>query len=335
MAAQIRHAAWILRCISENFLMPVGLYILDGAPHTPLHTACPHHSHCPDDFDPSLIETAPVINTTAAANANTQTRFDSRQSSPSQAHPANPRKRTFVASKADGSYIDVDPRIAKRPRVDVDDDNKIQVNRDKLVVAAEVGADLQRIYDSGPQDKLHVVDEPERKTQPLPEERLNTNTLHHGDRSITFVEGATRPDATFEPAEASNIQTSNGTMHKYIDLRTLDDRHLKAKQRSNFKPRIKIKTMAQQPGPEPMTTRPLTPRTLPSPGPASTLNFWQRARETYSGSGPLVLQMDDILRAGCTADARRFKPPESCFGEEFGYFLRSPRSARRSLLRLL
>ncbi|GLB41554.1 hypothetical protein LshimejAT787_1001540 [Lyophyllum shimeji] len=337
----VRHAKWISTCIAEQFLMPVAPYTLDHR------------------FDPSAID-LPVPTPTYSEMSATSAPDSDPASTASQpaAAQTNPLKRNFREVTADDSYHEINPRTAKRPCARADDSPPVEVpSRPSKRIAEEFSAD------GAGTPQLRPVDVTLQKpcgsslaticmTRPLVPSFKTAQLVSFDDSGIGLIDSPERPCKPVPPNAGSNTHISNTTPHTERPQKS-------CKKPSKFiikvlKPPVE-RIAAQNPFQSITSTAvKVQPELVPSQSPythsesllrsltntnhrslSSTTDdtvedsdaravFWRRAREGYSGSGPLVLSMTELVRASTPGtDAKLFTCGGSYYGEKFACVWRS------------
>ncbi|KAF5379488.1 hypothetical protein D9615_006541 [Tricholomella constricta] len=302
------HASWISACISEQFLMPVAPYTLDGESHVELTIKSLAHYN----FEPSTVGlSAPAANVEVASISH-----DSKPSTapiPAKDSSAQKKraKRTFTDLEADDSYLEINPWSTKRPR--------IQEPASPLVATSP-----RSVKQSQEISKAKI-----RETNQL---QANYTT------NASATSRSQNPITERCPAQKTHLPT-------LTSLLNLPKKHFKKPRINIFK--LLIKSENPPTAPQSMDTsqnRHVEPisslsinmyphlsyiRGLPDVNydclsscgriETSPTTFWNRTREAYSGSGPLHLSMADILRAKRPfIDAKLFTPGGTYRNEKFG-----------------
>ncbi|KAG6902356.1 hypothetical protein C0995_001153 [Termitomyces sp. Mi166 len=315
----------------------------------------------PDDFDPTQIEirvnestsTSQVYSsdTTLISASSTNLNKSKVDLSPSDAHPDNPRKRSFDTSMVDDSYTDIDARIAKRARIHgQDSEEPSSGNKIGNLNQAETKTGK---YVCLPESRRHRKEDGNHSGRSLCRAEQWENLAHEQEyESPKLVETCNGGPLEAEASQTCFSPTSNLQAQISQKRRNSQDFRILKRPNEDSKNPAGIKfpreptfvTVAHMHTHSPtaigayglptsLSLKPLvpaTPRTHPPPDDYESIRkehalFWKRATAMATReSGPLVLKIGDVVKTRIDVNAKMFVPGDSCYGQQFGLPLLPP-----------
>ncbi|KAG5637393.1 hypothetical protein H0H81_004701 [Sphagnurus paluster] len=295
----VRHGGWISSCISEQFLMPVASYTLDGKRCRIVQVSYSYLSRI-DHFDPSklpVVDSSNTQRTKIIESTSDNAKQTLTAQIPTEDHliQKNILKRKFHDHIADDTYLEINPRLQKRPRFV----NSSQANTEQTFTN---------------ETTLHAIN---ANSECFP----RTHQSKHSPAFPRHSSQSPKDTIAFKP---------NGLSIKSLPVAKHSDHlSLYTGKKTNLDDMLFFKAAIQQdPGPAELPvvdfsrTQALTAHRS-SLAEHSTLtheSFWTRARAQVASkdSGLLVLSVADILRTeGPRVDAKLFTRKGSYRGDVF------------------